>query len=107
MTSFIQWNCSSRNGRVQALPLSTTSNTATTFGTETWQIRLMSDTACNYNVGDNVGAATVATTASAYLPPNFIEYVTCSPGQRLTAICAVSDGLNTKSSGLLWITEML
>ena len=109
MTSFIQWNCSSRNGTTQILNIGSTLASATSvsagaaFGSQTYQLRLFSDTAANYAVGD--GTQTASTT-SPYLPANFVEYVTCSPGQTIAAIRAVSDGGVTATNGTLCITEM-
>jgi hypothetical protein len=104
MANFIQWQTSSRNGTTQAIAFTGTSaNIASKFGTETWQLRLCSDAACNYSVGD--GAQTASTT-STYLAANFIEYVTCSPGQQIAAVRAATDGGVTATSGTLWVTEM-
>ena len=106
MTNFIQWQTSSRNGTTQIISVTNTSTTASNkFGTETWQVRLCADTAVNYNITDNTVANT-ATTTSPFLAANFIEYVTCSPGQTIAAIRASSDGGVTATSGTLWITEM-
>lgn len=73
------------------------------FGTQTYQIRLVSNSACNYRIGD--GAQT-ATAADPFLPASWYEYVTVSPGQRISAIRGATDGLVTATSGTLWITEM-
>ncbi len=106
MTNFIEWQTSSRNGTTQTIAVTNTSTTAANkFGTETWQVRLCADTAVNYNIGEN-NATNTATTASPYLAANFIEYVTCSPGQTIAAIRASTDGGVTATSGTLWITEM-
>jgi hypothetical protein len=35
-----------------------------------------------------------------------IEYVIVSPGQRMAAIKASSNGLVTATAGTLWVTEM-
>jgi hypothetical protein len=47
-----------------------------------------------------------ATTADTYLPANTIEYVIVSPGQRISAIKAATNGLVTATAGTLWVTEM-
>ncbi len=109
-TNFIQWQTSSRNGTTQILNLQSTIASAASvsatnqFGSETWQVRLFADTACNYAIGDGTQTAS---TASPYLPATWVEYVTCSPGQSIAAIRASTDGLNTATTtGTLWVTEM-
>jgi hypothetical protein len=73
------------------------------FSPETYQLRLVADSACCYRIGD--GAQT-ATTADPFLPANTIEYVIVSPGQRISAIKAATNGLVTATAGTLWVTEM-
>ena len=41
-----------------------------------------------------------------FLPANAIEYVIVSPGQRIAAIKAATNGLVTATAGTLWVTEM-
>ena len=65
--------------------------------------RLVANSACCYRIGD--GAQT-ATTADTYLPANVIEHVIVSPGQRISAIKAATNGLVTATAGTLWVTEM-
>jgi hypothetical protein len=72
------------------------------FGTETYWVRLVSNSACNFRIGD--GAQT-ATSADPFLPANWETVVTVTPGQRIAALKA-SGGLLTATAGTLWVTEM-
>jgi hypothetical protein len=47
-----------------------------------------------------------ATTANPFLPANTVEYVTVTPGQRIAAIKAATNGLVTATAGTLWVTEL-
>jgi hypothetical protein len=101
--SFFPKQPSSRTGVTQVIAFDASAAIANAFGTETYQLRLAADSACCYRVGD--GAQT-ATTADIFLPANTIEHVIVSPGQRLSAIKAATNGLVTATAGTLWITEM-
>lgn len=76
---------------------------STGFSSQTRQVRLAANAACNYVIGD--GAQT-ATSASPFMPGNWYEYVTVTPGQQMAAIRSPTDGLVTSTSGTLWITEI-
>lgn len=80
-------------------------NTAITnaFAPETYKVRVVSNSACNIRIGD--GAQT-ASTADPFLPANWIDTYTVSPGQRISAIKAATNGLVTATAGTLWITEL-
>jgi len=101
--SFFPKQPSSRVGATQTIAFDASVAIANAFGSETYQLRLVADSACCYRVGD--GAQT-ATTADAYLPVNAIEYVIVSPGQRISAIKAATNGLVTATAGTLWVTEL-
>lgn len=101
--SFFPKQPSSRAGATQTIAFDASVAIANAFGPETWQLRLVADSACCYRIGD--GAQT-ATAADIFLPANTIEHVIVSPGQRIAAIKAASDGLVTATAGMLWITEM-
>ena len=73
------------------------------FGSETFQLRLVSNSGCCYRIGDGAQTATVS---DPYLPANVVEYVTVSPGQRIAALKAATNGLVTATAGTLWVTEM-
>ncbi len=95
---------SSRNGTTQTIAYTTTSaSIASTFGKETFQIRIVADSAICYSVGD--GAQT-ATSTSPFLPASWIEYVTVTPGQQVAVIAAPTNGLVTSTAGTAWITEI-
>jgi len=74
------------------------------FGAETFQVRLVASSACHYQIGD--GTQTASQTTSPLLPANWVEYVTVTPGQRIAAIRAATDGLLTATSGTLYLTEV-
>lgn len=101
--SFFPKQPSSRTGLTQTIAFDASAAIANVFGPETYQLRLVADSACCYRIGD--GAQT-ATTADMYLPANTIEHVIVSPGQSLSAIKAATNGLVTATAGTLWITEM-
>lgn len=93
-----------RNGTTQAVAYTGTSAAASNaFGAQTYQVRVVSDSACHYAIGD--GAQT-STTDFPFLPANTVEYVTVTPGQRIAAIRAATGGLVTATSGTLWVTEL-
>ncbi|MFH1343595.1 MAG: hypothetical protein ABIL01_20680 [Pseudomonadota bacterium] len=101
--SFFPKQPSSRAGVTQIIAFDASAPITNAFGPETWQLRLVADSACCYRVGD--GAQT-ATAADMFLPANTIEYVIVSPGQRIAVIKAATNGLVTATAGTLWITEM-
>ncbi len=94
---------SSRAGRTQTIAFDASVEAADPFGPDTYQIRLVANSACCYRIGD--GAQTAAG-ADILLPANVIEHVIVSPGQRIAAIKAASNGLVTGTAGTMWITEM-
>jgi hypothetical protein len=73
------------------------------FGAQTYWIRLSANAACHVKIGD--GTQTAATT-DPFLPANWVTYVTVTPGQKLAAIRASTDGLVTATSGTLSVTEL-
>jgi len=101
--SFFPKHPSSRVGGTQTIAFDASAAIANVFGPDTYQLRLVADSACCYRVGD--GAQT-ATAADTYLPANVIEYVIVSPGQSISAIKATTNGLVTATAGTLWVTEM-
>jgi hypothetical protein len=101
--SFFPKQPSSRNGVTQTIAFDASVAITNAFGSGTYQLRLVANSGCCYRIGD--GAQT-ATNADAYLPANTIEYVIVSPGQRISAIKAATNGLVTATAGTLWITEM-
>jgi hypothetical protein len=101
--SFFPKQPSSRAGATQTLAFDASAAIANAFGPETYQVRLVADATCCYRIGDGPQIATIG---DAFLPANVIEYVIVSPGQRISAIKAATNGLVTATAGTLWITEM-
>lgn len=101
--SFFPKNPASRVGVTQTVAYDSSVGATNAFGGETYQIRLVANSACCYRIGDGAQTATIADT---YLPANAVEYVIVSPGQRIAAIKAATNGLVTATAGTLWITEM-
>lgn len=93
----------SRVGTTQTIAYDASVAITNVFGAQTYQLRLVANSACHYAIAD---AAAAATTADIFLPANQIEYVTVTPGQRITAIKAASNGLVTATAGTLWVTEL-
>lgn len=94
-----------RIGTTQTIAYDATVAITNAFGGETWQIRLVANSGCHFHIYDPAGTAT-ATTADPYLPPGWIENVTVSPGQKISAIKAATNGLVTATAGTLWVTEL-
>ncbi len=92
-------------GVTQTIAYDATTAIANPFGSQTRQVRLVANSACHYHVYEAAGVAT-ATTADPFLPANWIEPVTVSPGQKISAIKAASDGLVTATAGTLIVTEV-
>src|SRR5712671_3931458 len=90
----------SRVGTTQTIAYNASMAITNAFGPETWQLRLVANSACCYRIGD--GAQT-ATSADILLPAGVIEYVIVSPGQRISAIKATTNGLVTATAGTLWV----
>ena len=101
--SFFPKHHASRVGVTQSIAYDASVGATNAFSVETYQLRLVANSACHYRIGD--GAQT-ATASDAFLPANVIEYVIVSPGQRIAAIKAATNGLVTATAGTLWVTEM-
>lgn len=101
--SFFPKQPSSRIGVTQTIAFDGSAAATNTFGSETYQLRLVADSACCFRISN--GAQT-ATTADPFLPANTVEYVIVSPGQSIAAIKAATNGLVTATAGTLWVTEM-
>jgi hypothetical protein len=95
---------SSRLGVTQTIAYDGNTAVTNAFGAQTYQVRLASTSACNYEIGDGVQTAS---SADPFLPANVIEYVTVSPGQRISAIKSPTNGLVTATAGTLYITEIV
>jgi len=101
--TFFPKQSSSRAGTTQTIAYSTSAAIANVFGRETYQLRLVADSACCYRIGNGTQTATVS---DIFLPANVIEYVIVSPGQSISAVMAAGNGLVTATPGTLWVTEM-
>lgn len=88
---------SSRPGTTQVVTVSGTSaSISNALGAQTYQVRVVSTTACHVLIGD--GSIT-ATTSDPYLPAGIPEYFTCSPGQKVAFI-------QSAAGGSAYVTEM-
>lgn len=94
---------SARNGTTQQIDYNGSVAITNAFGAQTYQVRLVANSACHYKIGD--GAQTAAVT-DPFLPAQWIEVVTVTPGQRISAIKAATSGLVTATNGTLWVTEL-
>lgn len=94
-----------RNGTTQTIAYDATVPVTNAFGAQTFKIRVVANSACHYRIYDSTGTAT-ATTADPFLPASWIESVTVTPGQKISAIKAATNGLVTATAGTLWVTEL-
>lgn len=78
---------SSRLGAAQNVAISTTSAASTAFGAQTYQIRVACQLTAGTDVHIRVGDGTpTAVTTDSLLPVNWVEYLTCTPGQKIAVI---------------------
>jgi hypothetical protein len=101
--SFFPKQPSSRAGATQTIAFDASAAITSAFGPETYQLRLVADSACCYRIGNGTQTAT---SADIFLPASVIEYVIVSPGQSISAVKAATNGLVTATAGTLWVTEM-
>src|SRR5215471_14959436 len=97
--SFFPKHHASRVGVTQTIAFDSSTAITNAFGPTTYQLRLVSNAACCYRIGD--GAQT-ATNVDNFMPAHIIEYVIVNPGQRISAIKAATHGLVTATAGTLW-----
>jgi hypothetical protein len=76
------------------------------FGSQTRWIRVAAVVGTAAAIGDGVrivvGDGTpTATATSAFLPPNWVEYIKCSPGQRVAVL-----GNNAGGTGTVSVSEL-
>lgn len=95
----------SRIGVTQTIAFDATVPITNPFGAQTYQIRLVANSACHFHIYE-VGGTATATTADPYLPANWESYITVTPGQKISAIKAATNGLVTATAGTLWVTEI-
>lgn len=92
-----------RNGTTQAVAYTGTAAASTNaFGSQTYMVRIVANSACHYVIG----GAPVAVVTDAFLPANWVEYITVNPGEKISAIQAATGGLITATAGSLWVTEL-
>lgn len=84
----------SRLGTAQNVALTTVSAASTNFGTETFQVLLVSTADCNIRIGNSPTAVTTDTYLPAKVPMIFI----CTPGQQVAGV--------TASTATLSVTEL-
>jgi hypothetical protein len=95
MANFVPKSSSSRQGTSQNITIGASSTAlATAFGSQTFQVLLVTTTACNFRIGDGTPTAVATDT---YLPPNFPLYFTVTPGQKVAVI---------GTTGTLSVTEI-
>ncbi len=92
-----------RTGTCQQIAYDSTTAITNAFGTQTYYVRLVANSACHYKIGD--GGQTAATT-DPFLPANWVEIVKVTPGQRMAAVKAATNGLVTATAGTLSVTEL-
>jgi hypothetical protein len=93
-------------GTTQTIAYDATVPITNAFGAQTRQIRVVANSACHIHIYDSTGSAT-ATAADPLLPALWIDYYTVTPGQKISAIKAATNGtLITATAGTLWVTEM-
>lgn len=97
---------SARLGVTQTVAYDATVPITTAFGAQTREIRVVANSACHIHIYEAAGTAT-ATTADPYLPAHTTEYYTVTPGQKISAIKAATNGLVTATAGTLWVTELV
>jgi hypothetical protein len=79
----------SRLAAAQDVTVGAASAASTAFGAQTFQIRVAATTACRIKVGD--GTPTAAAT-DALLPANQVDYLSCTPGQKIAVIQEAAGG---------------
>jgi hypothetical protein len=93
-----------RNSTTQTVAYTGTAAASTNaFGSQTYTVRVVSNSACHYFISQ---AGTLATVASPLLPALQVEYVKVAPGEKISAIKAATAGLITTTDGSLWVTEL-
>lgn len=93
-----------RIGTLQTIAYDGNTAIANAFGAQTYQVMLVSTSGCNVQIGD--GVQTASATTSLYLPADFPLVVDVTPGQRISAIKAATNGLVTATAGTLYVTEL-
>ena len=98
MSRFGNLQPASRLGRSIVTALSSATQSTTTFGSQTRQVRIVSTLPIWATI--DTTATVTANSSATYLPANFPEYFGCSPGQQLNFIST------STSTGYVVLTEM-
>ena len=89
---------------VQSVACTSTSTALTaSFSAQTRLVRISADTNALYLVG---ASPTAAAGTSSYLPQRLTEYVKVNPGEKIAFLRAPSDGADTATDGVAWVTEL-
>lgn len=92
-----------RHSTTQAVAYTATAGVTTNaVGSQTYMVRLVANSACHIAIG----TSPTATTSDPFLPANWVEHVTVTPGQKVSAVQAATNGLVTATSGTLFVTEI-
>lgn len=70
-----------------AVATTSTAAASSAFGTQTYTIRVSASAAAFYKIGDPAATPTAAAT-DVYLPPNWVEFVIVTPGQKISFFSA-------------------
>lgn len=99
---------SNRQGAIQVVAYTSAAATiANAFGTQTYQVRLAASSNCQYVVSEAASVTTATSLNASLLPPNWVETINVSPGQKISVVRAATDGLITGTSGTLNVTEVI
>ncbi len=94
-----------RIGTTQTAAATATSAIVTNpFGVQTYLIRVVGNAPLHIKIQD-AAVTTVATTTDPYLPANWPDFFTVTPGQKIATIRASTNGIVTATDGTLWVTE--
>ncbi len=93
----------SRFSTTQTIAYDGSTSVTNAFGSQTYQVRLVANSACHVAIGDGTQTAT---SVNPFLPANWVQVTTVTPGQRISAIKASTNGLVTSTAGTLWVTEL-
>ncbi len=96
---------SGRNSTCQQVAYDGTIPITNAFGAQTYWIRVVANSACHIRVYNAADSATAAT-SDPFLPANWVETIKVTPGQKISAIKAATNGLVTATAGTLSVTEL-
>lgn len=93
-------------GTTHAMAVSGTSTTTGTFSGQTRYIRIVGNTAFHFQNASTPIATTAATGNSPFHPANAEGYFNVTPGEKVAACTAATNGLVTSTNGTVWVTEV-